>query len=95
MSESSRDSFMFFGLTLQQRIYCKGMCGDIAGSSHCKQTYHGAYGLKSAVQGCGRWLDQSEYRAMAEVSLPVLGRPVNAKEKRSLLAGKLSKRQSY
>ena len=57
------------------------------GSSHSQQTYHGACSLKSAVRGCGRRLDQSEFRPMAEVSSPVLVNPANAKENRALLAG--------
>ena len=52
---------------------------DTAGSSHSQQTCHGVCGLKSAVQGCGRRLDQSEFRPMAEVSFPVLVSPAKAK----------------
>lgn len=43
--------------------------------------------LKSAVQGCGRRLDQSEFRPIAEVSFPVFVGPVNANEEGPLLAG--------
>ena len=37
--------------------------------------------LKSAVQGCERRLDQSEFRCTAEVSFPILISPANAKRK--------------
>ena len=66
---------------------CKGPV-HVAGSSHSQQTYHGACSLKSAVQGRGRRLDQSEYRPMAEVSSPVCVISANTKEKGPLLAGK-------
>ena len=59
---------------------------DTAGSSHRQQTHFGACVLKSAVQGCGRRLDHSEFQPMAEVSFPELVSPGNAKEKRALLA---------
>ena len=45
----------------------------------------GICGLKSAVQGCGRRLDQSEFRAMAEVCCPVLVSPANAKREQVFL----------
>ena len=60
---------------------------DTGGSSQSQQTYHGACGLKSAVQGCGQRLDQGEFRPTVEVSFPVLISTANANEKRSLLAG--------
>ena len=61
---------------------------DTVGSSHRRQTHFGACVLKSAVQGCVRRLDNSEFQPMAEVSFPELVNPVNAKEKRALLAGR-------
>ena len=42
----------------------------------------GGMQIEDCVQGCGWQLDQSEF------SFPVLVSPVNAKEKRPLLAGK-------
>ena len=51
------------------------------GSNHSQQTYHGACGLKSAVQGCGRQLDQSEFRLMTEVSFPILVGTANVKRR--------------
>ena len=56
---------------------------DTAGSSQSQQTYHGACGLKNAAQGCGRLLDQSEFRPMTELSSPVLVSPANAKQKKT------------
>ena len=61
---------------------------DMVGSRNRLQTYFGACVLKSVVQGCGRRLDHSEFQPMAEVSFPELVIPVNAKEKRGLLAGR-------
>ena len=54
---------------------------DTAGSSHSQQTYHGACGFKSAVQGCGQRMDQGEFRPMEEISFAVLVSPPNAKRK--------------
>ena len=56
---------------------------------YSQQTYHRACGLKSTISGCGRRLDQSEFRPMAEVSFPVFVSPANAKEKRALLTGNM------
>ena len=40
-------------------------------TSHSQQTYHEACSLKSPTQGCGRRLDQSEFRHTAELSFYV------------------------
>ena len=55
--------------------------GHNLGSSHSQKTYHGACGLKRAVQGRGRQLDQV---------FPVHVSPANTTEKRLLLAGNQS-----
>ena len=62
-------------------MFCAGLHDALPGSSHIQQTYHGACSLKSAVQGCGWWLDQSEFRTMAEAYFRVLFNPANAKKK--------------
>ena len=61
---------------------------ETVGSRNRLQIHFGACVLKSAVQGCGRRLDHSEFQPMAEVSFPELVRPVDAKERRALLAGR-------
>ena len=88
--ESSRDASCCVGSLNNSGITVKECAGHTAGSSHSQQTYHGACGLKSAVQGRGRRFDQSESRPMAEVSFPV-----QRKKKRDLLrAGNKSIGQS-
>ena len=67
-------------------------CGRHSGLNSLSANISWGCGLKSAVQGCGRRLDQSEFRPMAEVSSPVLVNPANAIEKRPLLAGNMSTR---
>ena len=86
-TESSRDTPCQVGSLNNSGITVRN-AQDTVGSSHNQQTYHGVVCLKSAVQGCGRRLDQSKFRPMAEVSVPVLVNPAKAKERRPLLAGK-------
>ena len=67
-TESSRDTSCRMGSLKNSGITVKECAGHTASSSHSQQTHHGACGLKSAVRGCGRRLDQSEFRPMAGVS---------------------------
>ena len=68
------------GITLKECVGHSGLKSQSANISW-------GCGLKSAVQGCGRRLGQSEFGPMAEFSFPVLVNPANAKEKRPLLTG--------
>ena len=89
-TESWRDASCCVGSLNNSGITVKECAGHTACSSHSQQTYRGACGLKSAVQGRGRRFDQSESRPMAEVSFPV-----QRKKKRDLLrAGNKSIGQS-
>ena len=80
-TESSRDTLCCVGSLNNSGITVKEW--DTAGSSHSQQTYHGACGLKTAVRGCGRWLNQSEFQPTAERSLFSF-----SSVQRTLLAGK-------
>ena len=77
-TESSRDTSCCVGSLKNSRITvtCGRQRFQVTFSKH-----FGACALKSAVQDCGRWLDQTDFRPMAELSFPVLVSPANAKGK--------------
>ena len=81
-TESSHDTSCCVGSLNKSGITVKE-CSGHSGLKlqYSQQTYHGACGLKSSVQGCVLWLDQSEFRCIAEVSLPVLISLENTKRK--------------
>ena len=68
----------FVGSLYNSGFTVKGMHGvkSLSANISCRMQFEDC-----GVRGCGRRLDQSEYRAMAEVSFPVLVSPANAREK--------------
>ena len=82
-TEPSRDTSGCVGSINNSGITIKE-CGGTLG--HSQQTYHGARGLKSVIQGCGWRFDQSEFRPMPEVSFTY----ATQKEKGLQLAGNVA-----
>ena len=68
-TESSHDTSCCVGSLNKSGITVKE-CSGHSGLKlqYSQQTYHGACGLKSSVQGCVLWLDQSGFQCIAEVS---------------------------
>ena len=84
-TESSRDTSCCVGSLNNSGITVK-QCARRSGVSSgvTSQSANMSCGLESAVQACGRRLDQSEFCTMAEVSFPVLRQPSERKTKRDL-----------
>ena len=66
-TKSSRDTSCCVGSLNNSGITVKECVGFM--QAQVTVSNHRAWGLKKAVQGCGQWLDQSEFRPMAYRSL--------------------------
>ena len=69
-TESSRDASCCVGSLNNNKITVKECVQDRRFKSQSANIYHGACGLKSAIQGCAWQLNKREFPSMAEVSFP-------------------------